>query len=104
MSDDIDPRTQVYQVISQIPPGRLCSYGRVAALAGLPGRARWVGTLLGRLPSDSTLPWYRVVNSSGRISFPDGSPDHQRQLAKLIAEGSADSSGKVLWRQCRWPD
>jgi len=104
MKDEIDPKDQVYQVISQIPPGRLCSYGAVAALAGLPGRARWVGTLLGKLPEASALPWHRVVNSSGRISFPEGSQDYARQLQKLIAEGSADASGKVLWRRCRWPD
>jgi len=33
---------QVYQVINQIPAGRLCSHGTVAAIAGLAGRARWV--------------------------------------------------------------
>jgi len=95
---------QVYQVIYQIPPGRLSSYGIVAAMAGLPGRARWVGRLLSQLPDDSLLPWFRVINSQGKISFPVGTPSYQRQLEKLIEEGSAEPSGRILWRQRRWPD
>lgn len=102
--DNADSASQVYQVISQIPPGRLCSYGVVASMAGLPGRARWVGRLLSRLPEDSLLPWFRVVNSGGKISFPEGSENHRRQLDSLVAEGSAERSGRVFWRQCRWPD
>lgn len=102
--DSTDSAGQVYQVISQIPRGRLCSYGVVAAMAGLPGRARWVGRLLSQLPGDSLLPWFRVVSSSGRISFSEGSESYRRQLDKLVEEGSADPSGRVFWRHCRWPD
>ena len=97
-------KQQVYQVINQIPAGRLCSYGTVAAMAGLPGRARWVGMLLSRLPDDSRLPWFRVVNGRGRISFAEGSESYRRQLDRLIEEGSADQAGQIFWRQCRWPD
>lgn len=95
---------QVYQVIKQIPAGRLCSYGTVAAMAGLPGRARWVGMLLSRLPDDSRLPWFRVVNASGKISFPKDSESYRRQLDKLVEEGSADEGGQIFWRRCCWPD
>lgn len=95
---------RVYQVLASIPAGRLCSYGEVARLAGLPGRARWVGRLLSRLPKDSTLPWYRVINSQGKISFPEGSEGYQRQLQHLVSEGSASPQGKLSWRQRRWPD
>lgn len=95
---------RVYQVLATIPPGCLCSYGEVARLAGLPGRARWVGRLLSQLPGDSTLPWYRVINSQGKISFPSGSERYRRQLSHLVREGSASADGKIAWRQCRWPD
>ena len=95
---------QVYQVIKQIPAGRLCSYGRVAAMAGLPGRARWVGMLLSRLPEDTGLPWFRVINASGNISFPADSESYRRQLEKLVEEGSAGRGGQIFWRRCRWPD
>jgi len=97
-------RQQVYQVIHRIPAGRLCSYGTVAAMAGLPGRARWVGRLLGQLPDDSLLPWFRVINSQGKISFPEGTENYRRQLDKLVEEGSAEPSGRIFWRRCRWPD
>ncbi|MDX1505662.1 MAG: MGMT family protein [Spongiibacter sp.] len=93
----------LYLVLGQIPHGRLCSYGQLATLAGYPGQARWVGRLLGKLPNDSRLPWHRVVNAQGKISFPVGSPAYHRQLSRLIAEGSADHNGKLLWRQRVWP-
>jgi len=94
---------QVYAALLAIPAGRLCSYGDIAKLAGLPGRARWVGRLLSQLPSNSQLPWFRVINSQGKISFSPANPNYERQLRELIREGSADASGKILWRQCRWP-
>jgi len=94
---------RVYQVLASIPAGRLCSYGEVARLVGLPGRARWIGRVLGQLPKDSTLPWYRVINSQGKISFPEGSAAYRRQLQHLIDEGSASLQGKIDWRQRRWP-
>jgi methylated-DNA-protein-cysteine methyltransferase-like protein len=98
-----EPAQQFYAVIQGIPEGRLCSYGDVAKLAGLPGQARRVGKLLSQLPADSQLPWFRVINSQGKISFAVGSEGYQRQLSELIREGSADVSGKVFWRQRRWP-
>jgi methylated-DNA-protein-cysteine methyltransferase-like protein len=95
---------QIYAVIHGVPAGRLCSYGKVAELAGLPGHARYVGRLLSQLPEDSRLPWFRIVNSQGKISLPTDSKSYQRQLGRLIDESSADESGHLFWRQCRWPD
>ena len=57
----------IYQVISQIPRGRVASYGDVAKMAGLPGYARYVGYLLKLVPIDTSLPWHRVVWSDGTI-------------------------------------
>lgn len=95
---------QIYAVIHGVPPGRLCSYGKIAELAGLPGHARYVGRLLSQLPKDSSLPWFRIVNSQGKISLPLDSEGYRRQLNHLIEESSADESGRLFWRQCRWPD
>ena len=94
---------QLMLVLSQIPSGRLCSYGDLAKLAGLPGRARWVGRQLSRLPENTAQPWHRVVNARGQISFPAGSAAYRHQLARLIDEGSASANGKIHWRQRRWP-
>ena len=51
-----------------IPVGRVVTYGQVADLAGLPGHARQVGYALRVLPDESSVPWYRVVNTKGEIS------------------------------------
>ena len=58
-----------YRVIRRIPRGRVATYGQVARLAGLPGRARQVGYALYALKSSTTVPWQRVINVAGRISL-----------------------------------
>lgn len=88
-------------MVASIPQGKLASYGQVAELAGLPKQARRVGRILSQLPRDTRLPWYRVVNASGKISFPVGSPGYQRQLEHLIDEGIALPDGRLRWRECR---
>lgn len=103
-ADQDGDKSRLYLALSQVPFGRLCSYGQLAEQAGFPGRARWVGRCLSQLPRDSSLPWFRVVNASGKISFAANTPAHRRQLKKLIDEGSAEASGRLLWRQRRWPE
>lgn len=100
----MNEQEKVYRIIASIPKGRLCSYGEVARLAGMPGRARWVGRTLSQLPPDSRLPWFRVVGAQGKISFVRGSEGYFRQLHHLVEEGSADRQGKILWRLRRWPE
>ena len=72
----------IYQVISQIPVGRVASYGDVAKMAGLPGYARYVGYLLKSVPTDTSLPWHRVVRSDGTIP----QETFVKQKPKLLAE------------------
>ena len=59
---------RIYAVVRRIPRGRVATYGQVAGLARLPGRARQVGYAMAALPSGSKVPWQRVVNATGRIS------------------------------------
>jgi methylated-DNA-protein-cysteine methyltransferase-like protein len=59
---------RIYAVVRRIPRGRVATYGQVAGLARLPGRARQVGYAMAALPSGSNVPWQRVVNAAGRIS------------------------------------
>ena len=63
----------IYLVIHSIPKGKVAAYGQVALAAGLPGNARMVGKILSRLPEGSKIPWHRVVNAAGKISFPTDS-------------------------------
>jgi methylated-DNA-protein-cysteine methyltransferase-like protein len=67
----------VEEVLRSIPRGEIMTYGEVAAEAGFPGAARAVGTLLAR--SGGTLPWWRVVTSTGRL-VPGHEPEHARRL------------------------
>ncbi len=70
-------------------------------MAGYPGYARHVGKALGNLPEGSKLPWFRVINSQGKISLKGR--DLDRQKAKLEAEGIEVSEiGKVSLRKYKW--
>jgi len=94
----------IYNVVRQIPHGQVATYGQVADLANLPGRARLVGYALFRVAPDSDVPWHRVINAKGEISESPvryGSDYLQREL--LEQEGiEFNSSGKVNLRQYRW--
>lgn len=102
MNADIDKETLIYTVIAGIPIGKVASYGQVAALAGYPQNSRLVGRLLKVMPNDSVIPWHRVVNSQGKISFPAGSEKYQEQREKLLLEGVLFKNDKVNMRECRW--
>ena len=95
---------RIYQIVRRIPRGRVATYGQIARLAELPGRARQVGYALHALPAASRVPWQRVVNGLGRISLRSGSDDDRLQRLLLIEEGVRfDRSGKIpldryIWR------
>jgi len=84
---DDDRYERIWAIVSDIPAACVLNYGEVARLAGLPGRARMVGRALARAPARLKLPWHRVVNSRGEISFRPDSSRHQRQRELLEAEG-----------------
>ena len=92
----------ILAAVRRIPRGKVCTYGDVAEVAGLPRRARLVGTVL-RQTSGRGLPWYRVINAGGRISFPVGSDAYARQRRKLEAEGVVFAGGRVDLRRYGWP-
>lgn len=91
-------KERVFQIISQIPPGRVASYGQIARLAEMPSHARLVGRILSTLPGNTKLPWHRVVNSQGRIT----NPGRTRQEARLNAEGVSLINGRVSLKVYGW--
>lgn len=95
-------RERIWQVVSRIPRGTVASYGQIARLAELPGYARFVGHVLKSLPPGSRLPWHRVVNSQGRLSFAPGSPQYQRQKDLLEGEGVVFINGRFSLRRFGW--
>ena len=57
---------------------------------------RWVGTALRKTPRGKSIPWHRVINSRGAISFPAGSPQAAEQRRLLEMEGvEFDGRGQV---------
>jgi methylated-DNA-protein-cysteine methyltransferase related protein len=90
-----DSHARVYAAIRAIPRGRVASYGAIAARAGLPGRARLVGKLLGETPEGMVLPWHRVLRASGQIALPPGSRGFREQCRLLRAEGVEVKNGRV---------
>ncbi|MEW7864942.1 MGMT family protein [Aeromonas diversa] len=97
------PQERIEIVITLIPQGRIATYGQVADLAGLPGRARLVGRVL--KTTALTLPWHRVLGASGRISLPEGSHGYQEQVGRLQEEGISVIGGRVRLRDWQWqPD
>jgi methylated-DNA-protein-cysteine methyltransferase-like protein len=97
-------RRLVYRLVRRIPPGRVATYGQVAALVGRPRAARAVGTALAGLAGTSldAVPWQRVLSAAGRCSHRDGFwAGIQREL--LEAEGVRfDRSGRVDLARIQW--
>jgi len=94
---------RILATLDCIPPGRVASYGQVAAEAGLPRRARVVGRVLGALPLGSELPWHRVVNARGAISSRGSGSSERRQRRLLEAEGvSFGPGGRVDMARHGW--
>jgi len=97
-----DPIDAIRATVAAIPRGSVASYGEIAERAGLPGRARLVGKVLGDTPTDAPLPWYRVLRSSGQFAFPKGSKSFREQQRRLQAEGVSVTNGRVSLARFGW--
>lgn len=101
---------RVWQVVRQIPAGRVATYGQIATLVSPPQGvsaeeyrawgARWVGGAMAACPQD--VPWQRVLNAQGKISLPEQRGGlKQRRL--LEAEGVPfDEKGLVDLQRFGW--
>jgi methylated-DNA-protein-cysteine methyltransferase-like protein len=85
----------VWQVVTGIPRGHVLTYGEVARLAGMSRAARRVSMAMRRAPRGMKLPWHRVINAQGKISFPTDSSGYQRQKELLEQEGVVFMNGKI---------
>lgn len=92
---------RICAVVRQIPPGRVSTYGKIAALIGPPCDARMVGWAMAGLPEGSDVPWQRVINSQGKISLTGLGSQIQRQRLEL--EGVVfDRRGRVDLQRFGW--
>ena len=105
MADELSAYEKIWQTVARIPHGRVATYGQIARLAGLGKRARMVGYALHRTPEQCTIPWHRVINAQGRISFPRDSDQYRRQRDRLAAEDITFVGDRVELDRYRWrPD
>ena len=92
-------QAEVMNIVSQIPRGRVMTYGLIATLAGWPSHARMVGRTLRYTPEAVALPCHRVVNAEGRTA--PGWSEHRPLLEKegvtFKGNGHVDM-GRHLWQ------
>jgi len=100
--NEIESRQAILATLARIPLGQVSTYGQVAKLAGQPGKARYVAYILKNLPSDTEIPWHRVINSQGKISFPHASEKYQEQFDRLIEEGIVVPLSKRAQEEFLW--
>lgn len=97
---------KIWQTVQKIPQGYVVSYGQIADLAGLPGKARLVGKALGCIPKEGwkgqSVPWHRVINSQGKISLPVGSQGYENQRELLLSEGVSVLGNKIKMSTYQW--
>jgi methylated-DNA-protein-cysteine methyltransferase-like protein len=93
---------EIWAVVKNIPQGSVSTYSEVARFAGYPRCARMVGSALRAVPDELNLPWHRVINAQGKISFPAGGEKALAQKARLEDEGVVFLSGKVNLEQYAW--
>ncbi len=77
---------RIYAVVSRIPPGKVATYGQIAAIVG-GCTARMVGYAMAALPFDTAVPWQRVINRQGKVSLRSTGSGSARQRQLLEAEG-----------------
>lgn len=88
----------IYNLVRQIPRGKVTTYGQIAYMLGRPKNSRLVGQAMRLTPSDASIPSHRVVNSQGRLV-----PGWSAQYDLLKAEGIPFTpNGNVRLKSCFW--
>lgn len=101
-SSDAGSFEKIYEVVRQIPKGKVATYGQIAALAGNRRWARVVGYALHVNPDPDTIPCYRVVNRMGEVSAAFAFGGGNRQIELLEADGIPCTDGVVDLKKYQW--
>lgn len=90
-------------MVKKIPKGKVATYGQIARLAGKPQGTRGVVWILSSSSATNDLPWYRVINAKGKISFPEMTEHWIRQKGMLEREGvKFNDAGIVDLKTYQW--
>ena len=92
----------IYEVVKQIPRGKVATYGQIAILAGDHRGARTVGWALHANPDPKHIPCYRVVNRFGRVSPAFVFGGENQQIRLLAEDGIPCADGCVDLAKYQW--
>jgi alkylated DNA nucleotide flippase Atl1 len=96
VTDPADVDEAVFDVVEQVPPGRVTTYGAIGRLVGV-GPRRVARALSS---GGAAVPWFRVVRADGSVA----EPVRVRQLELLAAEGVPLRNGRIDLAAVGWPD
>ena len=91
---------RIWEVVADIPAGRVATYGDLARMAGLTNGARQAGRAMRHCPPELELPWHRVVAAGGRIALEGERGREQRR--RLERESVPFAGARVRLDLCRW--
>jgi len=86
---------RIYEVIRQIPTGKVATYGQIARMVG-ECTPRMVGYALAALKPGSDVPWQRVINSQGKISLRNDGSESMEQRLLLESEGIYFNDKRII--------
>lgn len=93
---------KVYIVASQIPKGKVTSYGAIAKKLGMQSSARLVGHAMAAVPDDLEVPAHRVINSAGALSGSHKFGGYERMRWLLEREGVTFKGERVDMKKHLW--
>ncbi|HIH98335.1 MAG TPA: methylated-DNA--[protein]-cysteine S-methyltransferase [Thermoplasmata archaeon] len=99
----MDLQRCLLDLVAQIPPGRVTTYGTLAKALGDPRASRWVGRALANNPQPVRIPCHRVVHANGELGGYRWGPE--RKIALLRREGITIEGGKIVeMKDVLWED
>ena len=90
----------VYNLVKQIPRGRVLTYGGLAKALRLRGGARSAGRAMGATPRGKGIPWHRVLGANGKILIREPYASLQKKL--LESEGVQVVESRVNLKKHLW--
>ncbi len=92
-------KQRLYELLTEIPRGKVVTYGTLAEMLGNKAWARAVGNALHSNPDGDKYPCYKVVNSKGELSSAYAFGGIEEQKRRLKADGIAVENGKVDFKK-----
>ena len=93
---------KVYDIVRQIPQGKVTTYGAIAETIGMKGSSRLVGQALRSMPPESDIPAQRVINRAGQLTGAHQFGGYERMRWLLEQEGVRFNGEGVDMGKCFW--